>query len=245
MISIAQNVLIFANTYNCFARRREREKQLARMSQRDRVEEPFLDIMYPVLCFTCGENIASRVNMFEELKATMSVRDALDEMQINLPCSRQYFITGGSNLRVTKPCSDCIKGKECQIHKIFTPVVRHQTINVVDVAENLTEGDSTLAASASGAGDASESSFQTEQPLSQSVEERQLAEMKALPLRDRVAILYDSSHLLKVDVIRNPPTEFGLPVHLSEYDDVYPSTVLLDSNHVVSVSMGQVYKVCL
>lgn len=46
------------------------------------MEEVFLDVMHPILCYSCAENVASRVDEYEDLCDVMSEADALDRMGI-------------------------------------------------------------------------------------------------------------------------------------------------------------------
>lgn len=79
----------------------------------------FLDTIYPIMCFTCGENIASRVDEFEKLKEIYSTCDALDKMKIKHECSRQFFITGSSKVIVKFQCDLCLRGRPCSVHKVW------------------------------------------------------------------------------------------------------------------------------
>lgn len=131
---------------------------------------------------------------------------------------------------VTSQCTSCVKGESCSNHHIWTPTSLNST------------QDSSPAPS-----DRGESSSEGGVTPQLTVEDGEISGVQPdpfVPHKDRRATYYDSSHIPKVNTIKNPPIKFGIPTHLTEYDSISPSKVL-DSNHKVKVTMGQVYKVTL
>lgn len=193
------------------------------------IDEEFLDIMFPVRCHSCNENIASRIDEYELLCQTMSPKESLDAMKITQPCTRQHFITGGSNLIVTSPCTTCVEGNVCPKHNIWTPPL------LPSMFGSVSQGSQGRSAAASP------DQSQATPPL---IESPPAVPPEKIPVKEAMAVPYDSRHIPKVNYIPNMPKSFGIPVHLSEYDSMAKS-VYLESNDEVKVTMGHVYKTML
>lgn len=200
-------------------------------------ETRFLDAMYPVLCYTCGENVADRVDEYSELLKTNSVSECFEQIGISNNCTKSFFITGGSNMRAVNPCHDCIRGYSCALHSIWKPL---------DVARGLEMGrrvEESQGEKDRGGTDVVEESERNRVKVNITSSHRSKSPREdAVPIRDQVAKPSDFSHLPKVSIITNLPKKFGLPVHLKEYDEFCEHRTL-DSRHKVKVMMGQLYKI--
>ncbi len=204
--------------------------------------DEFLDIMHPVLCYSCGENVASRADEYDELCLTATPKEALDRMGITNLCTRQQFITGGSNKIIISPCSLCVRGEVCLTHNIWSPTtIALSGINSQQTAQRevTVDGDSSTCTHRERGGGESTRFVRTI-----SEDRDMVVSDELIPPKDRRARPYNSEHIATVAKIPNPPKEFGIPLHLAEYDAVSPWTIL-ESNHRVKVTMGQVYRVTL
>lgn len=79
----------------------------------------FQDLLYPILSYSNGENVSSRVQEFEKLLTTHTIAQALDIMNVENLMTRATFINGASNLIITGPCIECVRGHTCLKHNIW------------------------------------------------------------------------------------------------------------------------------